>query len=168
MMSKVRKTYDIDKLSKQLAKSITKGLNELGKQININIGKNLNKGVDLKGNPHKALSPDSTIPIRLRRGQGTRPLTISGKLEQRKIKQATPSQPTFKIEMTGKGRKGFIYGQLHNQKDGYTTDPKSAIPNRKVPQRKWFGIPDSCKPGGKEYKKMVARVSLLNKIAFRK
>ena len=162
--SSVRKTFSFNKLSRKLAKNIATGINELGKQVNIEIGKNLAQGKDLTGKKsHKLLSPDSTIPIRQRKGQGSKPLVISGKMEERKIKQATPSNPVFTIEMTGKGRKGYIYGSLHQT--GYTTSEKSAIPGKKVPARKWFGVSESCKPGGSAWKKSVARVHLLNKIA---
>ena len=166
---KVKATFSYKKLSAKLAATITSGVNELGKQVNINIGKNLADGKDSTGKKsHTLLSPDSTIPIRQRRGQGSKPLVISGKLEQRKIKKATTSKPVFEIELTGKGRKGYIYGALHNQKGGYKTADDSAIPGKKVPQRNWFGVPKSCKPGGTEWKKMVARVHLLNKIAWKK
>ena len=165
--SNVKMNFSFNKLSRKLAKSVVSGINELGKQVNINIGKNLSQGKDLTGKKsHKLLSPDSTIPIRQRRGQGSKPLVISGKMEQRKIKQATPAKPVFEIEMTGKGRKGYIYGALHQK--GYTTAEKSAIPGKKVPARKWFGVPSSCRPGGTEWKKMVARQHLLNKIAWKK
>ena len=165
--SKVKMNFSYDKLSRKLAQNITTGINQLGKRINIKIGENLKNGVDLSGTKsHKPLSPDSTIPIRNRRGQGNKPLVISGKLEERKIKQATISNPVFEIEMTGKGRKGFIYGSLHQK--GYTTAATSAIPNKKVPARKWFGIPKSCKPGGKDWKKSVATTAILNKVAWKK
>ena len=166
---KVKTTFSYKKLSKKLAKTITMGINELGKQVNINIGKNLASGKELSGKKsHTLLSPESTLPIRARKGQGSKPLVVSGNMEKRKIKRATISKPVFEIEMTGKGRKGYIYGALHNREGGYTTDKKSAIPEKKVPQRKWFGVPDSCKPGGTEWKKMIARVHLLNKIAWKK
>ena len=165
---KVKTTFSYNKLSRKLAGTITNGINQLGKQVNITIGKNLASGKDINDKSFDALSQDSTIPIRERRGQGSKPLVISGKMEQRKIKQATPAKPVFEIELTGRGRKGYIYGALHNQKGGYKTAENSAIPGKHVPQRNWFGIPKSCKPGGPEWKKMVARVHLLNKIAWKK
>ena len=97
--SKVKMNFSYDKLSRKLAQNITTGINQLGKRINIKIGENLENGVDLSGTKsHKPLSPDSTIPIRNRRGQGNKPLVISGKLEERKISQATISNPVFEID----------------------------------------------------------------------
>jgi len=166
---RVKTTFSYKKLSAKVATTITSGINQLGLQVNKSIGKNLADGKDLTGKKsHTLLSPDSTLPIRAREGQGSKPLVITGKLERRKIKKATLAKPVFEIEMTGKGRKGYIYGALHNQKGGYKTADGSAIPRKKVPQRNWFGVPDSCKPGGTEWKKMIARVHLLNKIAWKK
>lgn len=164
---KVKINFDLNKLSKKVATNIATGINELGKRVNIQIGEGLKKGKDLKNKSFKSLSPDSTIPIRDRRGQGSKPLVISGKMEERKIDQATASNPVFKIEMTGESdRTGKIYGAFHQT--GYTTSPNSAIPNRKVPARKWFGVPDNCKIGGSEWKKSLATTKLLNKIVWSK
>ena len=165
---KVKATFSYKKLSAKVATIIVSGVNQLGLQVNKSIGENLASGKDINNKAFDSLSTDSTIPIRERRGQGSKPLVISGKLEQIKIKKATTSKPVFEIELTGKGRKGYIYGALHNQKGGYKTADDSAIPGKKVPQRNWFGVPKSCKPGGTEWKKMVARVHLLNKIAWKK
>jgi len=163
----VKTTFSFNKLSRKLAATIATSINELGKQVNKTIGTNLVAGKDINDKPFKKLKK-STMEIREREGWGTKPLSIGGKLEKRKATSATVSKPVYTIEMTGKGRKGYIYGSLHTQKGGYTTAEKSAIPGKKVPQRNWFGVPKSCKPGGVEWKKMVARVHLLNKIAWRK
>lgn len=47
--SKVKMNFSFDKLSRKLAKNITDGINQLGKEVNINIGKNLAQGKDLSG-----------------------------------------------------------------------------------------------------------------------
>jgi hypothetical protein len=41
---KVKTTFSYNKLSRKLAGTITNGINQLGKQVNINIGKNLASG----------------------------------------------------------------------------------------------------------------------------
>ena len=164
---RIKKTFNFNKLSKKLANNVSTSINELGKQINIQIGKGLASGTDIKKKSFDRISPDSTEIIRARRGQGTKPLVISGNMEKRKIKKATPTKPIFTIEMTGKSeRTGFRYGSIQNK--GYTTSSRSAIPSKKVPARNWWGVPDSCRRGGSEWKKVVARVHLLNKIAWKK
>ena len=165
--SKVKMNFDLKKLSKKVAINIVTGINELGKRVNIQIGEGLEKGRDLNKKGFESLSPESTIPIRSRRGQGSKPLVISKKMEERKIKQATVSSPVFEIHLKGKSeRTNKKYGAFHHT--GYTTSPMSAIPNKKVPARKWFGVPDNCKIGGSEWKKSLATTKLLNKIVWSK
>ena len=164
---KVKMNFDFKKLSRKVAGNVVTGINELGKRVNIEIGKNLKKGIDINEKSLKKLSSTSTIPIRERRGQGSKPLVISGKMEERKIKQATVASPSFEIEMVGKSKRTEkIYGAFHHT--GYTTSPNSAIPNRKVPARKWFGVSKSCRPGGDQWKKSIATTQILNRIAWDK
>jgi hypothetical protein len=163
--SRVKSTMDYNKLAARLATNIVLGINELGKTVNKTIMQNLDAGVDIKGKSFEKLK-DSTVEIRERNGWGSKPLQITGTLRERQESPATPVNPVFKIEMTGKGRGGFPYGGLHNQ--GYTTDAKSAIPGKKVPARKWFGVPDSCRYPGKDYKKFLTRFHLLTKAAWHK
>ena len=164
---KIKKTFNLKKLSNKLRSNVSKTINELGKQVNIEIGKGLANGKDIKGDKFERISPDSTEPIRAVRGQGTKPLVISGNMEKRKIKKASKTNPVFEIKMEGRSsRTGFKYGSIQNT--GYTTSPKSAIPNKKVPARNWWGVPDSCKKGGTEWEKAKKRLFLLNKISWRK
>tara|TARA_R100000005_G_C4989311_1_gene197020 strand:- start:732 stop:1247 length:516 start_codon:yes stop_codon:yes gene_type:complete len=163
---KVKKTYDLNKLSRKLASNITTGINQLGKSINKEIGVNLRKEIDIDEKPFEPLK-DSTLEIKQRRGFGDNILKESGKMENRKLTQAAPTNPVLTIEMTHKGRKGVMYGGLHHT--GYTTSKKSAIRGEfDVPARKWFGVPKSCRPGGPEWKKAATRTTLLNRVAWRK
>ena len=106
------------------------------------------------------------MEIKERRGFPSRILKESGKMENRKLKQATITKPILTIEMTHKGRKGYKYGSLHHT--GYKTAEGSAIPGKKVPARKWFGVPKSCRKGGSEWKKAATRTTLLNRVAWKK
>lgn len=163
----VRKNFSFNKLKKKLPEIVEDNLNILGAHINRAIQDGIESGKDLNGKSFKPLK-ESTKELR----SGTTPLKRKGKLRKTKLTKATAENLVFKIEMVGKSQKtiptmggrkvkrtsaGKVYGAFHNQKGGYTTSSKSAIPGKKVPQRKWFGIPDSALPGGKEYDKASAK-----------
>jgi hypothetical protein len=165
---KIKKNFNFKKLARKLPDIIEDNLNILGAHVNRAIQDGIDKGRDINGNAFDRLSSDSTTQLR----EGSTPLKDRGILRRTKLTKATAANPVFKIEMVGKSQKtlptlsgkkvnrkaaGKIYGAFHNQKDGYITSPKSAIPNKKVPQRKWFGMPSSALPGGKEYDKASAR-----------
>ena len=160
----VKKNFNFRKLANKLPDIIEDNLNILGAHINRAIQDGIDNGKDIEGHSFESLSTESTTKIR----SGSSPLLDSGTLRKTKLTKATKANPVFLIEMVGKskatlprlkGKKvkrkspGKIYGAFHNQKGGYTTSPKSAIPNKFVPQRKWFGIPNSALPGGNEYDK---------------
>tara|TARA_Y100000593_G_scaffold92335_1_gene183581 strand:+ start:2931 stop:3434 length:504 start_codon:yes stop_codon:yes gene_type:complete len=161
----VKTTYSFKKLERKLAANIVTGINQLAKSINKEIGVSLAAEKDIDDKSFKPLK-DSTLEIKQRRGFGDKILKESGKMQNRKLKQAKVGKPEASIEMTHKGRKGYKYGSLHHT--GYTTDEKSAIPGKEVPARKWFGVPKSCRPGGPEWKKAATRTTLLNRVAWKK
>ena len=171
-----KKNYSFAKMSKEFPKIMAEGISSLGRGIQRAIQENIEKGVDIDGNSFDSLSPDSTIPIRNAGGYGSKPLIKTGGrekgLRQTKFTPASSKNLKFKIEMVAKnksedvvyGRKvkrkasGLHYGAFHNQ--GYITDSDSMIPNKKVPARKWFGIPKSAQPKGEHYKKAMLELKL--------
>jgi hypothetical protein len=165
---KIKTNFSYKKLARKLPDILSDSLNVLGNHINKAIQDGIDSGRDINDKTFEPLSTKSTLPMRNRDGYGFSPLKLRGHLRKTKKTPATDANPVFKIEMVGKSQKtlpllagkkvnrknpGVVYGAFHNQKGGYRTSPKSAIPNKKVPQRKWFGIPDSALPGGSEYKK---------------
>ena len=152
------------KLSKKLPDIITDNLNILGAHINRAIQDGIDSGKDIEGNNFKKLK-SSTKELR----EGSTPLKMRGHLRRTKLIKATEKNPVFIIKMNGKsqatlptlrGKKvkrkksGQFYGAFHQE--GYTTSSKSAIPGKRVPARKWFGIPKSALPGGSEWEKASA------------
>tara|TARA_R100001443_G_scaffold113624_2_gene128631 strand:- start:577 stop:1077 length:501 start_codon:yes stop_codon:yes gene_type:complete len=150
-----------DKIIKTLHTATDKVLRTFGNSVNLKIQKNIESGKDLDDKPFKELSPDSTIPERARKGFDNRPLIRSGKLRKTQVKN---SKLKVTIKMTGK-KKSIHYGALHNE--GYVTSSKSAFPNKRVPARKWFGIPKDFTGNGKEAKKMKQQVRNIIGSAFR-
>ena len=181
--SGVKSNFDYGKLSKKLPGIIAANLNILGNWINKAIQDGIKNGKDVDGNPFASLSPKSTLPMRNRDGYGFTKLKISGTMKKTKRIPATKNRLQFEIQATGKSLKtkpllngkkvkrknaGQIYGAYHNQSNGYITSSDSAIPNKKVPQRKWFGIPKSAQPGGKIYQKASLNRKLHIRAALRK
>lgn len=162
----IKKNFNYKKLGDKLPDIMAENLNVLGNWINKGIQDGLKNGEDINEKPFKQLK-QSTKDMRGSDG-GSKPLVRRGHLGKTQKTPATPANPIFKIEMKGKSQvtlpkindkkvkrrnAGTIYGAFHNQPGGYTTSPDSAVPNKKVPQRQWFGIPKSCLPGGKNYEK---------------
>ncbi len=175
MPKKSRKTFDLNHLAKKLGKDIViDGLNVMGKRLNKSIQDNLESGIDVNGKPFKKLK-DVTKEL-----GGSQPLRRTKKMGKTRLTQATINDPVYTIEMRGfagssddqgrKRKKGArtLYGALHNQDGGYVTSPKSMIPNKKVPQRKWFGITKEMQPNGKEFKKAIKEIGLRIHAGWRK
>ena len=142
-------------IAKNLQRLSVQNINTIGNHINREIQKGIESGTDIDGNKFKNLKPSSrearkkkTLYYGKYSGSGTKPLLWSGNLRKTKKFPAKIGKARFIIEMNA-GR-GYQYGALHNQKGGYTTAAKSAVPGKKVPQRKWFGIPKEMRTGGKE------------------
>lgn len=175
MPKKPRKTFDLNKLANKLGDDIIfRGLNVMGARLNKSIQDNLDNGIDVNGKPFEQLK-DVTKQF-----GGSQPLRRSKKMSKTKLTKATKSDPSYKIEMKGfagssddqgrKRKKGArtLYGALHNQENGYTTSSKSMIPNRKVPQRKWFGITKDMKPGGSNYEKAIKEIGARIRAGWKK
>ena len=157
----LKKNFNYKKLGNAMPKIISDNLNVWGNWINKEIQESLTRGEDVKGGKFPSLR-ESTKSLR----EGSTPLIRKGQMRKTKIRKSTPSTLTFQIEMVGKSQKavptmgtkrvkrkkhGQQYGVFHNE--GYTTSAKSAIPGKKVPARKWWGIPKAALPGGKGWNK---------------
>ena len=145
-----------DNIIKKLHEATDRALNALANNINKKIQDNTSAGKDVNDRPFAPLSTETTIPDRERKGfQSGPPLDRSGKLKSTKIDRGDLK---YTIKMAGR-KKGLAYGALHNE--GYTTSAKSAYPNKRVPARKWFGIPKGFTGDGKEaklFKKQLANI----------
>jgi len=151
-MAKSKQTFDLKKLSKKLDKIYVDGLNTLGRHLDKALQDNIKAG----GDP--TFEPLSPVTKRL---GGKKPLNRSGKMMKAVNKTpATKSKQVFKLTIKSK------YGGLHHT--GYTTDPKSMIPNKKVPARKWFMIPKSIQPGGAELEKVMTNIRMQIRSAWKK
>jgi len=154
----VKKSFSNRKLAGILDDMMAEQLNIMGKNINDAIQNGIDIGLDIDDNRIEPLAP-STLAKRQAKGQGTKPLDITGNMRKTKLTQASRSNQVYTIEMVGKSsRTGNVYGAFHNQ--GYTNSSRSRYPNAKVPKREWFGIPKQSKPGGSDYKKVMAQISL--------
>ena len=138
-------------------------INTIGNHINRSIQKGLESGKDIDGNSFKPLKAsskaarkDKTLYYGKYSGSGKKPLMWSENLRTTKKIPATLTKQRFIIEMDAK--RGYQYGALHNQKGGYITAQKSAVPGKKVPQRKWFGIPKEMRTGGKELNLAIGNI----------
>lgn len=143
------------KAAEVMESAIIRGLNVLGNNVNKRIQDGLETGKDINGKAFKELK-QSTKDERSRLGYDERPLIREGKMRGTKKDPATRSQMKFVISMTGKNR-GSHYGAFHNE--GYTTAAKSAWPGKRVPKRKWFGLPKEFVKGGKEMKKIKTQIA---------
>jgi len=155
MAKKAKQTFDLKALTEKMDNIVIDSINALGRHLNKAIQDNIKKGVDINDDPFEELKP---ITIAL---GGKQPLNRTGKMMKAISKTpATKAKPRFTLEITSK------YGALHHT--GYTTSPESLLPNKKVPARKWFGIPESFQPGGDEFEKMKLNVFLQVKNAWKK
>ena len=142
-------------VAQNLQRLTMQNINTIGNHINNSIQKGLESSKDIDGKSFSSLKASSkeartkkTLYYGKRSGGGTKPLMWSENLRKTSKKPATLTNQKFIIEMNA-GR-GYQYGAMHNQEGGYITSPKSAVPNKKVPQRKWFGIPKDMRTNGKE------------------
>jgi len=153
MVKSVKRNYSPKKLAAKMGSVWMDAFKPMIRELNREIQDSIETSTDIDGKKFKKLKK-STTDIREMRGQPKQPpLKITGKMRGTKIIQATKSKPSFEIEMTGK-HKGVYYGALHNQ--GFTSS--GMIPGKKVPARKWFGIPKEYKKGGKRYEEARRQV----------
>ena len=149
--------FDFKKMARKMRQRYTKVINDMFlANINKTIQKGIDTSTDIDGNKFKKLE-DSTIEIGNNTGNPVfKTLDRTENMRKTKLFKATTGNLVARIEMVGKSKNGDIYGQYHNK--GFTTSPNSAVPNKDVPQREWFGIPKDYREGGKEYKKYVAEI----------
>ena len=155
--NKVVVNFDFKKMAKKMKKRYTKVINDMFlANINKSIKRGIDSGKDINGNKFKKLE-DSTIEIGNNTGNPVfKTLDRTENMRKTTLFKATTGNLVARIEMVGKSKKGAIYGQYHNK--GFTTSPNSAVPNKKVEKREWFGIPKDFRGGGKDYKKYVAEI----------
>ena len=153
-MAKVKKTFSLGKLASKIDKTIIVGLNTMMNHLNKEIQENLESGKDINDNPYESLSPSTEDARSQGKGYYGKVsgsggiLNWSGNMRKTKKTPAKPGpMPVAKIEMVGM-RKGKHYGAYHNKGGG------------NLPQRKWFGMPKSMKPGGPAYTKAMKIVGL--------
>ena len=153
MVKGAKRNYDPKKLAAKMDTIWIDAFKPMIRELNLQIQRGITTSTDIDGKNFKRLKK-STTSIRKKRGQKTQPpLLIDGEMRKTKIIQATKTKPSFEIEMTGKN-KGVYYGSLHNQ--GFTSS--GMIPGKKVPARKWFGIPKEYKKGGRKYEEARRQV----------
>jgi hypothetical protein len=153
MLKGVKRNYDPKKLAAKMDTIWIDAFKPMIRELNREIQDSIETSTDIDGKKFKRLKK-STTDIRKQRGQPEQPpLKITEKMRGTKIIQATKTKPSFEIVMTGKN-KGVYYGVLHNE--GFTTG--GMIPGKKVPARKWFGIPKEYKKGGRKYEEARRQV----------
>ena len=165
---KVTRNFSFEKLAKSQA--LAEWLNQYGNRINNSIQEGLKTSTDIYGN--RFTSGGEFTHESVQDGYPHfRPLVRSGRMGQTRKSPATTKKLTFiikgginkskkrwNLEVNGKKSsgtrrsKGVNYGALHNK--GYRTSPDSLIPNKNVPERKWFGIPSKFMVGGSEWNTM--------------
>ena len=172
----LKKNFDFNKI--KINQISSAWMNIIANHINVSIQEGLKKATDIHGNrfdpggefTHKSVQDGHAHK---------RPLVRSGRMGETRILRATRKKLSFKINSGIKKSKkrwnlvvdgikssgtrkdrGINYGALHNQKDGYKTHSDSMIPNKKVPQREWFGIPKPMLPNGSQWFKFAKQFDL--------
>ena len=152
--NKVTVNFDFKKMAKAMRQRYTKVINDMFlANINKTIQQGIESGKDINGDKFEELK-DSTEQIGINtKNPIKQPLIRTGNMRKTRLFKATTGNLVARIEMVGKSKKGAIYGQYHNK--GFTTSPNSAVPNKKVEKREWFGITKEMKPGGSAYENFV-------------
>ena len=163
----VKTTFDLNKLARKTDKFVTTGLNKLMTMANISIEQHLLKQKDIHGKGYEPLSP-VTGEMRMakaghyKKGGGGGILNYTGNMKKRKLIKAKPgADPVAKIVVTGKNKRGKIYGALQNS--GGINEQ-----GRDVPQREWFGLTKEMQPGGKKHKEVMGLMMLSIRRAWKK
>ena len=173
---KVTRNFDFDKLVKSDATA--QWLNQYGNRIARAIHDGLKKGEDIEGNAFKPVG-DFTKKSKHDGKAHTQPLVRSGRL-LKSIKKlpATAKKLSFWIKSNVKSKarwnitvdgkkyqgtrksRGVNYGAIHQPRSGESfmmvnyTSKESFIPDKKLPERVWFGIPPRLLVGGSEWNTM--------------
>ena len=154
-MAKVRTTFDLGKLGRNLDKIIVNSMNQWGNAINKRIQDGVNSGIDIDDKRFEPLS-DATKSL-----GGSKPLKRTGRMKETSKDPSTPANLNFTIKMEGKSsRTGAYYGAFHNE--GYTNSfkKKQWFKGAEIPPRKWFGVAKDWLPGGKEVEKIILYTEL--------
>ena len=152
-MARRKRNFSYRKLANAIEDNIIFTLNQLGNRLNKSIQDGINKGESIDGGKHKRLSPKTS---QKKRGSSAIPLKNTGNMSRTKKLPATSGKLAFQLKMNagrGKNKSNVQYGAYHQV--GFTNSPQSAYPNTKVPARKWWGIPQTMQPGGKELNKWI-------------
>ena len=133
---KVKKTFSFKKLAQQFPTLTAYMLNMKGAMIHDAIQNGIDLQKDIDGNQYVEMS-DTTIRIRTEQGiKGKKLLHVTGKMRETKQTKATPAKLKYQVQAT------TDYAADHNE----GTDT--------IPQRKWFVIPKSTRPGQPDAKKI--------------
>ena len=163
-MIKSRRNYSYSKAAELLASIISESLTDMARYQNESIQRGIDTQTDINNKKFTALSQNSTLPIRRRRGHGFTPLSTmktgtvgsSGRdFSNSKSMRATrmiPSKPNTMLSQVLMLNKHGVY---HNE--GFTSG--GMIKGKTVPKREWFGITKDMKKGGTQYEKYV-RITL--------
>ena len=178
----LKKNFDFNKI--KINQMSSAWLNTIARHINLSIQEGLEKSVDLDGKPFKPVS-EFTKKTTQDGESHKRPLVRSGRMGETRKKPATRKKLSFKITSGFKKSKarwnlaigdkkysgtrknrGYNYGAFHQPTAGKGfqminyTSTDSLIPNKKVPIRKWFGIPKPMLPNGSQWKKFALQFDL--------
>jgi hypothetical protein len=182
MKLELKKNFDFNKI--KINQMSSAWLNTIAKHINKSIQEGLEKSIDLDGKPFAPVSEFTKKSIQDKKPH-KKPLVRSGRMGETRKKLATRKKLSFQIrsgikkskarwnvEVDGKKSsgsrktKGYNYGAFHQPAAGEGfqminyTSKDSLIPNKKVPLRKWFGIPKPMLPDGSQWKKFALQFDL--------
>ena len=178
----LKRNFDFNKV--KIDQISSAWLNMISNHINRSIQDGLKTATDIQGKRFK--SGGEFTHKSIQDGDAhKRPLVRSGRMGETRLLRATRKKLTFAIKSGVKKSKarwnlvvdgvkssgtrqsgGTNYGALHNQPGGYKTHKDSMIPNKKVPQREWFGIPKPMLPTGADWKKFALQFDLTFKRFF--
>ena len=173
----IKKNFEFNKIKiNQLSST---WLNTLANHINLSIQEGLKTSTDIDGN---AFAPVSNFTKKsIQDGDShKRPLVRSGRMKETRVLRPTPKKLSFKITSGFKKSKarwnlvvddkkysgtrksrGYNYGAFHQPAAGKGfqminyTSKDSLIPDKRVPIRKWFGIPKPMLPNGARWFKFA-------------
>lgn len=169
---KVTRNFSLEKLAK--SRALSEWLNQYGNNIALSITEGLKSSTDIYGKRFKSGSEFTHQSVHDGHAH-KRPLIRSGRLSKSikklpatmkkltfVIKSSVKSKARWNIEVDSKKSsgtrnvRGVNYGAMLNE--GFKTSKNSLLPNRKVSERKWFGIPPKFLVGGSEWKKLSALI----------
>ena len=174
----IKKNYDLAKMMKKQPTATALIMNRMMTHVNNSIQENLKAGNDYTGGRLASLKETT------KRLKGSnRPLINRGKDRQANSLRRTKKTPAKKnkliasLQMTGTAGKSsriigdkktytvkrqtasYKHGAIHNV--GYKTASTSMIPDKYVPARKWFGLNEDMRGGGKRFNKFLDELTIL-------